>query len=168
MPSVGVQILEAIELRVQQASVTLPALVGVRTVTPPEGLTVERDMIRPVMVRDVLDGPHIALAIRGQTDVRRDKWDSPMTIRTLEVVADVFALANEVRGAEATDPAYVWMIQSLQSESTLGGICHYISEEEHEDAHTAVEESADLIATKSVRINFVFHTRTDDPELRNL
>lgn len=168
MPSVEVQILQAAEARLNAASVALPSKKGTRTVTPPPGLSVERSMFRPVTYMDVRNGPHIAVSVRGQPEISRDSWFDPKTIRMTEIIADVFALANEVKGAEATDPAYLWLIQALQSEPTLGGICHWISEEGTEDEMTEVAESAELIAVKAVKIHFRYHTRTDDPSLRDL
>ena len=161
--SVALQIAKAVETRLGVASVALPS----GTKTPPSGLTIERERISSIMPEDVSLGPLIVIAIGAETRVERVNHKSPLTSRTLELLIAIYANATSQGGADAVDPAYNWLIHALQSEPTLGGLAHWVSEEGHESAYTAFQDSADVIAGREVKVHIDFHTRTDDPEVRN-
>lgn len=163
MPSIALQISQAVEARLRVASVVLPS----GTKTPPLGLTVEREKISVVHHAEVKNGPLISVSIGAEPQISRDHHKSPMTKRVLELLVGIYADANDMPGAEATDPAYLWMVHALQSEPTLGGLAHFISEEESEMAYTMSTESRDIVAGREVKVHIHFHTRTDDPGVRN-
>ncbi len=163
MASIGLQISQAVETRLGLANVTLPS--GVKT--PPTGLTVVREQIAVVTPDQVRDGPLINMSIAGEVQVNRVNWKAPKTDRLMELLIYVYANANVVKAAEAIDPAYNWMVHALQSEPTMGGICHWIAEDGFESAYTSFPESEDVVAAREVKLHFDFHTRTDDPEVRN-
>lgn len=162
MASVELQILEAMEARLKVASVTLPG--GVKT--PPAGLTVVREKLGTIYPADVKDGPMMNISAGGQTNITRDHWKSPVTQRIAEVLVGIYALADTAKGATVTDPAYLWLIHSLQSEPRLGGLCNYISEENIDVAYTMFQDSTEIVAAREVKLWIYFHTRTDDPEVR--
>lgn len=161
--SVGVQIAKAVEARIKLSSVTLPS--GAKT--PPAGLTIFRERVSVIMPEDVKAGPLINISIGSEVEVNRETHKSPMTVRTLELLVGVYASANVLAGADATDPAYNWLIQALQSEPTMGGLSHWVSEEGYEAAYTAWEGSKDVVAAREVKVRLQFHSRTDDPEVRS-
>ena len=162
MASLDVQIVQALEARLNAASVTLPS--GVKT--PPAGLTVFREKLGTIYPDNVKAGPVINISAAGQPKIERDHWKSPVTKRVMEVLCGIYALAEDQRGQEVTDPAYLWLIHALQSEPTLGGLCNYMSEEGVDVAYTMFQDSAEIVAGREVQLWIYFHSRTDDPEVR--
>jgi hypothetical protein len=163
MASLGLQIAQAVEARLQLASVSLPG--GVKT--PPAGLSVERERVSMVTRREVDDGPHIVVSIAAEPKIDRDHWKSPHTVRHLELLIGVYVLANDIKGADALDAPYLWVVHALQSDPTFGGLANWVSEEASENAYTKFPESGDLIAGRELKLWINFHTRTDDPEVRS-
>lgn len=161
--SVALQILQAIQTRLDSASV----VVGGVTHTPPAALKVERERLGPINPATVKSGPIIVLHMGGQLPTERDHHKSPMLVRTMEVLTTIAANANDVLNSEALDPATNWLVLALQSEPTLGGVAHWISEEGQEDYYTQWEESADVIAIRELKLSVRFHTRTDNPTTRS-
>lgn len=161
--SIALQILKAIEARLQVASVTIDG----QTFTPPAGLTVDRERIGPVMPKHVANGPIIIPHMGGQEPTERDSYKSPLLKRTLMVLVTIAADANDVPNSDAVDPATNWLVQSLQSEPTLGGIAHWINEEGQEDFYSSFEDSASIVAIREMTLMVRFHTRTDNPEVRS-
>lgn len=163
MASVALQIAQAIEARLNEPSVELPG----GTKTPPEGLRVERERIATVTPSDVADGPLVSIAISAQVKVDRKNHRAPLTTRTEEYLVYVYAGATDEKAADAVDPAYNWVVHALQSEPTLGGLAHWVSEEGYDQAYTSFPESAEVVAAREVKIHVAHHTRTDDPEVRS-
>jgi hypothetical protein len=161
--SVGVQIAQAVEARLNVASVEIAS----GTKTKPAGLTVERERLTDVRPADVQAGALIIVSIGAEVAVSRVHWQSPKTDRILELLVGVYALASATKGAEATDPAYNWLVQALQSEPRLGGLAHWISEEGYEAAYTRFQDSHEIVCAREVKIHVSFHTRTDNPEVRH-
>lgn len=162
--SVGLQISKAVEVRLGVASVVLPS--GVKT--PPAGLVVVRERISTVMPEDVVDGPLINMSIGAEPRINRDHYKSQMTVRMLELLIGIYADATVIPAADAVDPAYNWLIHSLQSEPTLGGLAHWVSEEASDSAYTTFRDSKAVIGAREVKLQLEYHTRTDDPEVRNI
>ena len=161
--SIAVQIAIAVEARLGDPSAILPS--GVKT--PPAGLTVVRGRVSDIRPEDVAGGPLINLSIGAELDINRDGIKNPMTVRTLELLVGIYANANTVLTDEAVDPAYNWLIHALQSEPSLGGLAHWVSEESSESTHTMWFENSEVVAAKEVKLHLEFHTRTDDPQVRN-
>ena len=160
--SVHLQILKAVLTRLQASSVTIDG----ETFTPPAGLQVERERIGDVTPRVVESGPLVVVHMGEQQPTTRPNYKAPAVVRTMELNVTVAALANDVFNSEAVDPATNWIVQSLQSEPTLGLLTHWISEEGSEDFYTMFEESQDVLAYRQMKLHFRFHTRTDNPERR--
>ena len=102
----------------------------------------------------------------GQPSISRKQWSSPVTQRVIEYLVSVHALAEDEKGLESTDDAYLWLIWALQSDQSLGGLANYISEEGVDIAYTAFQDSSEIIAAREVKIWVYTHSRTDDPEVR--
>lgn len=162
MASLDVQIAVAMEARLKLASVTLPS--GVKT--PPAGLTVVREKLNTIYPGDVRSGPMLVISGSGQPSISRKQWSSPVTQRVIEYLVSVHALAEDEKGLESTDDAYLWLIWALQSDQSLGGLANYISEEGVDIAYTAFQDSSEIIAAREVKIWVYTHSRTDDPEVR--
>jgi len=163
MASIAVQILQAMLTRLEVASVQIDGV----TFTPPANLTVDRERIGKITPRQVYDGPLIVLHMGGQKETYREHYKSKMLTRTMQVLVTIAAGANDVPNSEAVDPSTNWLIQSLQSEPTLGGIAHWISEEGQEDFYTSFEESSEVVAVREIVLEIHFHTRTENPESRS-
>lgn len=163
MASIALQVLQAIAARLKVASVTIDG----ETFTPPDGLTVQRERLGKITPRQVMNGPLIIVHMAGQKPTERKHHESPMLKRTLEVLVTIAADANETLNSEAVDPPSNWLTQSLQSEPTLGGIAHWISEEGQEDFYTSFEEAEEVVALREIMLEIPFHTRTDNPERRS-
>lgn len=161
--SQGLLIEKAVETRLNAANVMLPS--GQKD--PPAGLTVEREKVGTVHPSDVADGPLISVSIGAEVKINRNGIKSPMTVRTLELLIGIYADATTVPGADALDPAYVWVVHALQSDPTLGVGAHWVSEEKSESSYTVYSDSAKVIAGRELTVHIEFHTRTDDPTVRN-
>lgn len=171
MSSVALQILDAIETRLKVASVQSTVFDRIEgeyeTFTPPTGLTVGREIIGLVTERHVVGGPIISVAKGGELPSSRKHHKDPLTVRTMEVLITVAAKAEDVTPSNALDAPSNWVIQALQSEPTLDGIAHYISEEGSEDEYTTYQESTFVLAARQMRLHVTFHSRTDNPEVRS-
>ena len=169
MSSVALHILDAVEARLKLASVPSTVLFEEEYVpfTPPGGLTVGREIIGLVTERHVVNGPIISVAKGGELPTTRNHHKSPLTIHTMEVLITVAAKAESSTPSTALDPASSWVIHALQSEPTLGGIAHYITEEGSEDEYTTYQDSTFVLAARQMKLHIVFHTRTDDPNARS-
>ena len=163
MSSIALDLLDAIETRLGAASV----VVNKDTKTPPANLTIYRELIGQVTPAKVKLGPIISISRGGELSTSRDHYKSPMLQRMMEVLITVAVLANDDHPSVALDPACVWVIHALQSEPTMGGINHWISEESAEDFYTTFADSEDVVAAREHKLHFAFHTRTDDPEARS-
>lgn len=163
MASIALQVLQAMKTRLELASVVIEGV----TFNPPANLTVDQERIGKITPRQVYDGPLIVVHMGGQQATSREHHKSKMLVRTLEVLVTITANANDVPNSEALDAPTNWLIQSLQSEPTLGGIAHWVSEEGQEDFYTTFEESEEIIAVREIILHVRFHTRTEDPESRS-
>lgn len=163
MASIALQILQAVKARLEVASVQIDGV----TFSPPAGLTVERERIGKLTPRQVYNGPLIVLHMGGQKETSREHHKSKMLVRTMQVLVTIAADANNVPNSEAVDAPTNWLIQALQSEPTLGGIAHWISEEGQEDYYTTFEESSEVVALREMVLEVRFHTRTENPEARS-
>jgi len=163
MASIALQILAAVKARLEASSVFVNGV----EVFPPANLTVDRERIGKITPRQVYQGPLIVVHMGGQKETQRDHYKSPMLNRTMQVLVTITANANDVPNSEAVDPPYVWLVQALQSEPTLGGLAHWISEEGQEDFYTSFDESSEVIAVREMILDVAFHTRTDNPEVRS-
>jgi hypothetical protein len=161
--SEALTILKAIDTRLAVASVVIDGVVH----TKPVGLTVDRDQIAPVKPAQVKGGPFINIVKGGQLPTQRKHYKDMMLIRTMEVVVSVYALATGTRNSEALDPATNWVIKALQSEPTLGGHTHWVSEEGEDDFFSLFDDSMEVVAMREMKLHFEFHTRTDNPEARS-
>lgn len=163
MASIAVQILQRMQDRLRLNAVTIDG----ETFGPPADLTVQRERLGKITPRQVMEGPLIILHMGGQKPTERDHHKSKMLTRTLEVLVTIAADANETKNSEAVDPATNWLVQALQSDPTLGGIAHWISEEGQEDFYTSFEEAGEVVALREMMLEVAFHTRTENPERRS-
>jgi hypothetical protein len=163
MSSVLIVIAQAIETRLKKTSVQLDGV----TKTPPIGLTVLGEMTITPTARMVEHGPLINVSFPQEVKTSRDHWKSPHSVRVGEVILQIWANSDATRPSLAVDPAYLWTIHALQSDPTLGGINNFIAEEGSEGGVTAFTDSETLIAVREVKIQYHFHTKTNDPETRS-
>lgn len=162
--SQGLLIEKAVETRLNLASVMLPS--GQKT--KPAGLVVERERISQVMPEEVADGVILlTVAIGAEVQVNRNGVKSPMTTRTLELLIGIFVDATVEKAADTIDPGYNWIIHALQSDPSLGVGAHFVSEEGHDSEYTAFADADAVVAGRELKIHIGFHTRTDDPTVRN-
>lgn len=161
--SVALDIQQAIEARLKLVSVSLNGVVH----TKPTGLVVERERIGPIMPKNVKDGPLLVIHMGGQQPTTRKHYASPMLNRVLHILITIAADANTLKNSEALDPATNWLVVALQSEPTMGGIAHWISEEGQDDFYSFFDESADVVAIREIKLHVAFHTRTDNPTARS-
>ncbi len=164
MSSIALQILDAIETRLGKASVQ--GWDGT-VFTAPANLTVAREIIGLVTERHVALGPVISVAKGGELPTTRKHHSHTMTIHILEALVTVAAKAEDENPSVALDEPSSWVVQALQSDPTLGGIAHYISEEGSEDEYTTYQESTFVLAARQMKLHIVFHTRTDNPDARS-
>ena len=161
--SIALAIMKAAETRLGVANVQIDG----QTYTPPSNLTVERERVGVIQPKHVRDGPLVVIHRAGQSPSQRDHHKSPMLRRVLKLKISIAANAGDVKNSEALDPPGNWVVQALQSEPTLGGIAHWISEEGEEDYYTMFEDSSEIVVMREMDIHIAFHTRTENPETRS-
>jgi hypothetical protein len=161
--SIALQIQKAVVDRLEVASVEIDGA----TKTPPSNLSVQRERVGPIMPKHVRSGPLVIVHMGGQQPTERSHYKSPALKRVLNLTISVAANADETLSSDAVDPATSWVIQALQSEPTLDGLCHWISEEGQEDFYTMYDDSAEVVSMRELKIQIHFHTRTDNPEARS-
>jgi hypothetical protein len=160
--SIGTTILKAMETRLKLATVTIDG----EAFTPPTGLVVERERVGVIQPKHVANGPLVVIHRTGQEPTVRNHHKSRMLLRVMDVAIVISASADSMKNSEALDPPANWVVQALQSEPTLNGLAHWISEEGEEDLYTIFEDSAAIIAAREMKLQIHFHTRTENPEVR--
>jgi len=161
--SVALQIQKAVVTRLEEASVSIDG----DTFTPPSNLTVQRERIGPIMPKHVQEGPLVVVHMGGQKPTERSHYKSTALKRVLNLTIAIAANADELLSSDAVDEGTNWVIQALQSEPTLGGLAHWISEEGQEDFVTMYDDSSAVVSMREIAIQIHFHTRTDNPEVRS-
>lgn len=161
--SIALQIQKAVVTRLEKASVVIDGV----TFTPPSGMTVQRERVGPIRPNHVSMGTLVVIHMAGQKPTVRKHYQATALVRVLQLTIAIAADANDALNSDALDPTTNWVIQALQSEPTLGGIAHWISEEGQEDFYTMFDDSADIVAMRELSIEIHFHTRTDNPAARS-
>ena len=164
MSSIALQILDKMETQLKKAS--LPGWDG-EVFTRPLNLTVGREIAGLITERMLTQGPVISLRKGGELPTKRTHHQSPMNIHVLEAEITVAVLAESTSASAALDAPSSWVVQALQSDPTLGGFAHYISEEGSDDDHTPYQESEKILAARHMKFHVRFHTRTDNPDARS-
>lgn len=161
--SVALTLMKAVESRLGLASVDINGV----TFAPPSGLTVERERVGIIQPKHVAGGPMVVVHRQGQKPSYREHHKHSLLKRVLQLRVIIAVNADEAKNSEALDHAGNWVVQALQSEPTLGGIAHWISEEGEEDYYTMFEDSAAIVAMREMTIEIPFHTHTANPESRS-
>jgi hypothetical protein len=130
----------------------------------PTGLTVHRERTRPIEKEQC---PAILLFFEDEIPetLAGQKFKAPLTERCLNLTAEIRAIPAAGQAVdEAVDDLYVWLMQALSADETLGGLAMGITE----GAVKWFSKEADVIyAGAAVHLSVHYRTKRLDPTTRS-
>ena len=97
-------------------------------VTQPIGLTVHRERTRPI-TKDKLPATLVYFEDDEPTTLAKQVFRAPLTERHLGVVIEMRAIGSSSQSPdEALDPLYLWVMQQIMADETLGGLAMGVTE----------------------------------------
>lgn len=117
-------------IREQIAAAVVNLLTGTGAETPPApaGLTVHRERTRPVE-QDKLPAILVYFEDEEPTPLAKQEFKAPITKRHLGVVFEMRVVPDSGQAPDqAVDPLYLWIMQQIAVDETLGGLAMGVTE----------------------------------------